>query len=289
MKYGANIYVWAERFTDEDLLFTLDRAARLGLSFLEIPVGDDVQFDAARVGKSAAELGIELMLSPGGLWPMECDISLADAEQRQQGVLWHKRALDRCGECGAMAYAGAIYGHPGHIGPRPPDDAEVARIAAALHELAEHAQSRGARLVLEPMSHFRTHVANTPRQVLNLIDQADHANISILLDTYHMVTEVTSYGRAIMDASPRLWGMHACDNNRGAPGTGLVPWDEIVKALRDCRWDGHIGFESYNSRVRDGEFAYSRRMFHNVCPDGDAFVRAARQFMETKFAALTAR
>jgi len=139
------------------------------------------------------------------------------------------------------------------------------------------------------MSHYRTHIANTPRQINELVHLADHPNIFSLLDTYHLAREVSSFADAVAEMAPRLWCVHACENNRGAPGTGLLPWDEIVGALVRHQWDGYIGFESYNSRCAGGEFAYSRGMFHDVCPDGDAFVRSAKVFLESKFTSILRR
>ena len=279
LKYGAHVFVWFDRYGDNDLAGLLQKAQGLGLAFLEVSVGDDMHFDAELLGRRASSLGIELVISPGGLWPMECDISLADKRDRERGLAWHKRALDGAGACGALAYAGAIYGHPGRVGPRPPSQAEKECIADGLHELAEYGAERNVLVALEPMSHFRTHVANEPRQLNELIRLADHKNIRIQLDTYHLATEVGSYAEAIGEAMPRLWSVHACESNRGVPGTGILPWDEILGGLKAHRWDGHVAFESYNSSVRRGEFAFSRGMFHNVCPDGDEFVRAALAFI----------
>jgi hypothetical protein len=55
-----------------------------------------------------------------------------------------------------------------------------------------------------------------------------------------------------------------------------VPWAAICKALPETA-ARYIVFESYNSSIPG--FAESRGMFHNVCPDGDAFVRQAMQFV----------
>ncbi len=46
--------------------------------------------------------------------------------------------------------------------------------------------------------------------------------------------------------------------------------------------EGHIILETYNSSIRDGDFAYSRGMFHDVCPDGDEFVRKGVSFIKGK-------
>ena len=45
-------------------------------------------------------------------------------------------------------------------------------------------------------------------------------------------------------------------------------------------------FESYSSSFDAGAFAYGRGMFHDVCPDGDEFVRSAMEFMRARFAAV---
>ncbi|MBN1671645.1 MAG: sugar phosphate isomerase/epimerase [Kiritimatiellae bacterium] len=283
MKYGAHIYVWVDTFGDAELACVLDRAAALNLSFVEIPVGDDSRFDPRRLGAHAAERGLELVLSPGGLWPMDCDLSLGDAGRRRTAVAWHSRMLDLCGECGAVAYTGALYGHPGRIADERPGPAERERIARGLHALAEHARARGAKLVLEPMSHFRTHVVNTPEQANALLKLADHPNLFVLFDTYHACTEIRSYSTALSALMPRLWGIHACENHRGAPGTGHLPWGEIARTLSEAGWDGWIGLESYNTGLRNGAFAWSRGLLHDVCPDGDAFVRKGLAFLRRQF------
>ncbi len=278
MKFGAHIYLWIERFSDATL-DVFDRARSLGLSILEIAVGDDVQFSPALARRAAANLGLELTLSPGSAWPMHADISLDDPAHRAFGLKWHKRWIETAAELGAVSYSGAIYGHPGAIQRRIPPADELPRVADNLHILAEHARRLGTKLVLEPMSHFRTHILNTPQQAMRLMDLADHPNLMVLLDTYHLVTEIRDYADAIRTVRPKLWGLHACENDRGAPGGGLLPWDAICSALIEGGDDYYILLESYNSSLND--FAYRRGLFHNVCPDGDAFARQSLAFLQS--------
>jgi D-psicose/D-tagatose/L-ribulose 3-epimerase len=107
---------------------------------------------------------------------------------------------------------------------------------------------------------------------------AGHDNLRVLLDTYHLVTEVRDYGRAIRTVRDRLWGIHACENDRGVPGGGLLPWSAIFATLWEIAFDGYLLLEAYNSSL--GDFAYRRGMFHNVCPDGYAFAREGRAFLQ---------
>jgi D-psicose/D-tagatose/L-ribulose 3-epimerase len=278
IKYGAHCYILTDRWSDDSLPL-LNTAKELGLDVFEIAVGDDVHLEPRLTRRKAKGLGLELTISPGGEWPVECDLSADDATDRQRGLAWHKKQVDLGAELGATAYAGALYGHPGTVKRRLPTPDEYTRTAESLHHLAEYGAQQGVNIVLEPMSHFRTHVANKPEQIMRLIAMADQTNLFILLDTYHLVTEIRDYAQAIRSTRDRLWGLHACENDRGAPGGGLVPWQTIFSTLREINFDGYMLFESYNSSL--GDFAYSRGMFHNVCPDGEAFVRQGLAFLRT--------
>lgn len=286
MYFGAHCFIFTDRWRD-DTLGLLDTARGLGLDCFEIAVGDDVAFDPEPVRRRAETLGLRLTVSPGGVWPGDCDISSESAADRQRGLAWHKRQVDLAQEIAAVGYCGALYGHPGTVlrCRRPPD--EYPRIAEALHALAEYGAERGVAIVLEPMSHFRTHVANTPEQIMELIGLSDHANLHTLLDTYHLVTEVRDYAAAIRTVRERLWAIHACENDRGVPGGGLVPWDVVFETLRAIDFDGYLLFESYNSSVDD--FAVGRGLFHDVCPDGAAFVRQGLAFVRDGLRAAGAR
>ena len=101
-----------------------------------------------------------------------------------------------------------------------------------------------------------------------------------------MSTEVTDLASAFEEMAPRLWGVHACENNRGAPGTGFLPWDSLIAAMIRTGWSGHLGFESYNSTWRNGDFAFERGMFHNVCPNAEEFISTSKSFLENRFSEL---
>ncbi len=279
VKLGVHSYLWTEFWSDASLDI-LDAARGLGAEFVEIGVGDDVQFTPQLTRQRAETLGLALCIGPGNAWPLACDLSSEPAEERAMGLAWHQRQVDLAAELGAIAYGGALYGHPGVVKRRiaPPDEYE--RIAEGLHRLAEYGRQRGVLIVVEPMSHFRTHIANTPQQIMRLVAMADHPTLRVALDTYHMITEVRDYRAAIAATAGKLWGLHACENDRGAPGGGLAPWDQVFAGLADIAFSGYILLESYNSA--QGDFAQRRGMFHDVCPDPAAFVRQGFGFIRSQ-------
>ena len=281
-KFGAHQFLWKSHWTDCDLGI-LDQARSLGLTLFEISLGDDVGFDRARLRRHAESLSIELTVGPGNHWPEDCNLSADDAQQRRLGLAWHKKTVEQAAELGAAAYCGAHYGHPGHVCRRPPPAEELPRAAENLHALAEYAGRLGVRVVIEPMSRFRTHLVNTAAQAVNLVRLAAHPNLGVNLDTYHMITEERDYGAAIRGGLPVLWGIHTCENDRGVPGGGLVPWMAVFKALGEANGCVRLMLETYNTGP--GGFGFSRGLFQNLCPDPKTFVRQGTAFLRGSIAA----
>jgi len=274
--FGAHQFLWKSHWTNGDLNL-LDQARSLGLTQFEISLGDDVQFDRALVRRHAESLGIELTVGPGNLWPDDCNISADDLHHRQLGLAWHKKTIEQAAELGAAAYCGAIYSRPGYVCRRPPPEDELPRTADNLHALAEYSAGLGVQLVIEPMSRFRLHLVNTSAQAVNLVRLAAHPNLHINLDTYHMITEERDYGAAIRCALPVLWGVHTCENDRGMPGGGLVPWTAVFNALGEATGCIRLMLETYNTGPAG--FGFSRGIFRNLCPDPEQFVRLSLDFL----------
>jgi len=276
MKYGAHCFLFTDRWSDRGLDL-LDTVRELGVEVFDLAVGDDVHFTPRLTRQRAEALGLELLVSPGGHWPLECDLSADDPADRARGLAWHKKQVDLGAEVGATAYSGALYGHPGVVERRRPSEAEYQHAADGLHQLAEHGEKLDVLIVPEPMSRFRTHLVNTPAQLIHLLEMADHSHLRVLLDTYHLMPEVRDYAEAIRTVGDKLWGLHACENDRGVPGGGLVPWETVFAGLKEISFDGYLLLETYNSSI--GDFAYERGVFQDVCPDGHAFVRQGLAFL----------
>jgi len=200
-KFGAHQFLCKSDWTDADHGI-LDAVRRLGCSLFEVSLGDDVQFDLKRARRHTEALRIELTVGPGNLWPQVCNISADEPHHRQLGLAWHKKILEQAAELGAVTYCAAMYGHPGHVCRRPPPADELPGTAEDLRTLPNSLIASGFRWW--SMSRFRIHLVNTAAEAVSLVQMADHPNLRVNLDTYHMITEERDYGAAIRRVSPLL-------------------------------------------------------------------------------------
>ena len=104
-----------------------------------------------------------------------------------------------------------------------------------LRELSTYAAERGVGLGVEPLNRFETSFINLTSQAIEVVDRVGHPACGLLLDTFHMNIEERSIGDAIRSAGPRMRQLHACENDRGAPGSGHVPWNEVAAACKRHR------------------------------------------------------
>jgi D-psicose/D-tagatose/L-ribulose 3-epimerase len=98
-----------------------------------------------------------------------------------------------------------------------------------------------------------------------------------MLDTFHMNIEERSLGAAIRAAGPRLRHFHACENDRGTPGTGHVPWDDVAAALRAIGYNGAVVIESFTAQVRS--IARAAAIWRPLAPSQDALARDGLAFL----------
>jgi D-psicose/D-tagatose/L-ribulose 3-epimerase len=114
------------------------------------------------------------------------------------------------------------------------------------------------------------------------VDRVDHPACGIMLDTFHMNIEERSLREAIRTAGPRLKHIHACENDRGAPGSGHVPWDDVAAGCRDIGYDGPVVIESFTSKVKS--IARAAAIWRSLAPSQDELATEGLRFLRKLFA-----
>jgi D-psicose/D-tagatose/L-ribulose 3-epimerase len=151
-------------------------------------------------------------------------------------------------EIGSGIIAGVIYASWGYLTGKPRTEEEWKWSVESMREVAEYAKSKGeVVLAVEPVNRFETHFLNIAEDAVRYCKEVGTGNMKILLDAFHMIREEVSFAEAVKTCGKEYLGyVHVCENNRGIPGTGLVPWKEFFTALKNIGYEGPLSIESFD-------------------------------------------
>ena len=119
----------------------------------------------------------------------------------------------------------------------------ISSVVRPLRELAQYASDHGIDLVIEPLNRYSTPICTNSVDAKYIVNQVNHENMGIMLDTFHMNIEEDSIYETIVGTGSLLWHMHVSDNNRKMPGFAHIDFEEIVRALKRIRYSKFITFE----------------------------------------------
>jgi D-psicose/D-tagatose/L-ribulose 3-epimerase len=180
------------------------------------------------------------------------DLVHPDPAIQANGMDYIRGCIDATQALGATNLVGPIYSAVGRVWQQTAEERarDVDTLVKNLRSLAEYAGDRGVVLGIEPLNRFETSFINLASQAVEVVDRVAHPSCQIMLDTFHMNIEEKSLGDAIRLAGKRLCHLHACENDRGAPGSGNVTWNDVAQALRDIGYNGPVVIESFTNKVK---------------------------------------
>jgi sugar phosphate isomerase/epimerase len=127
-----------------------------------------------------------------------------------------------------------------------PVDKKRKLISSLVHpfrELAEYASDYDINLVIEPLNRYSTPVCTNSEDAKFIVNQVNHKNLGIMLDTFHMNIEEDSIYDTIVASSSLLKHVHVSDNNRKMPGFAHIDFDAVVRGLKKIKYSKYITFE----------------------------------------------
>jgi D-psicose/D-tagatose/L-ribulose 3-epimerase len=278
MNFGVNTWVWISPLTTADLEPVVSQVASLGFDWIEFPIETPDGYDYARAGALARAHG--LRVSTAAAMAPDRDLIHPDASIRANGVAFIEHCINAAHTMGATNLIGPMYAAVGRTWQATPAERarDVDLLVQQLGHLAAYAEEKGVILCLEPLNRFETSFLNLAEQAVEIVDRVNHPACQIMLDTFHMNIEEKSLGAAIRTVGPRLKHLHACENDRGAPGSGHVPWHEVAQALRDIRYEGPLVIESFTDKVQS--IARAAAIWRPLAPSQDALARDGLAFLQ---------
>ncbi len=114
-----------------------------------------------------------------------------------------------------------------------------------LREAADYAQERSVQIAIEALNRYEADIINNHAEGLEFLAEVDRPGLGLLLDTYHVNIEESSYTEPFRRTfhAGKLFHVHLGDNNRLPPGGGLIDFPAIVTTLRACGYTGYLSAE----------------------------------------------
>ncbi len=278
---GANLWIWDSPITADVIRERAPLVASMGFDLVEIPLEQADDWTPEAVDNALRDAGLIatvcVAMAPGR------DLSSDDAATTEATQEYLRACIGTAAGIGATIVAGPMYSPTGTTGALSAEERSerIVRVARNLLPVADEARDAGVRLAIEPLNRFETSLFNTVAQTMVLIDRLDHPAVGLLLDTFHMNIEERSQPTAIRAAGSSLFYLHACGNDRGAPGGDGIDWPGIRDALGEIGYRGAISIESFTSANRT--IATAASIWRALAPSQDELATDGLHFLKDMF------
>ncbi|MFI5192529.1 MAG: sugar phosphate isomerase/epimerase family protein [Chitinophagales bacterium] len=218
-------------FGIEPLRESVERLKKYGVNFIELHgnhYGPDLGYRVNDVKKILDEYQVKVS-GICGMFSAENDLSSNRAAHRQAAVDYIKREIEFAVNVGG-SYMLVV---PGAVGRNSAyDDAEFERSVETLGLVAGLFSENNIKAAIEPIRSAEVSLVHTVADAKRYMEAVNHPGVKhINGDIYHMQSEESHIGEALLDAGVQLVNLHLADSNRCAIGMGAMDLDTIIMAL----------------------------------------------------------
>jgi len=218
-------------FGRESLAASAKRLEKSKMSFIELHgnhYGPDLGYDVKETLQVLGDHGLKVS-GVCGMFSADNDLSSNRAVCRQAAVDYLRRELPFTQAVGG-SYLLVV---PGAVGrPKAYDNVEQDRSVETLKLCAPWFTQYGVKAAIEPIRAAEVSLVHTFADAKQYIREVDSPGVAhINGDVYHMQSEESHIGEAIVDAGEMLLNLHFADSNRSALGEGALDVATIIRAL----------------------------------------------------------
>lgn len=277
MKFGVNTYIWGATYGPADF-HLLPRIKAGGFDGIEVPIMDPAAFEAEAVGRELDRVG--LARTAVAIVPNGSSLAASDASARQRAQEHVAGCIKVARDLGSPLLAGPMYTPVGFLTGQRRTPEEWKWAVDSWQQLSRVAEAARLEVAIEPLNRFETYFLNTAADAAQLCAEVGSPRVGILLDTFHANIEEKSIGAALRQAGPHLKHLHACENDRGIPGSGHVAWPEFFSTVAALGYDRWMTIESFGFSL--GELSTAAAVWRDLAPtpediafEGVKFLRAS--------------
>jgi D-psicose/D-tagatose/L-ribulose 3-epimerase len=227
----------------ENALFKseLDLLQALGFEGVELNIAYPEKENITRIRRFLDQFELRPTMYATGLTAKTHGLSLSSADN----AVWQKSLeasltmIDFVAGTDTGIIVGFLKG-----GPSSDVQGPYERFAAALNQIAPHAERKQVRVVVEATNRYESAVANDLEATVDLVKPLGTDYVQILPDTFHMNIEEAQGPIAALKAWSGFYqSVHLSDNNRFFPGFGAIDFNSILSSLKEIGYQGSMAIE----------------------------------------------
>ena len=264
MKFGANTLIWADHFGPDEF-YLLPRLKEAGFDGVELPLFEHPAKPQPGLGQELERSGLECTFC--AVLPDRFNTISDDPGVRAKTIAHWKDCIATVAELSGSVLAGPLYAPVGYLPGRRRTADEWRYAIEVFQALTPALDQYGVTLALEPLNRYETYFLNTAEDAVKLCEEIGHSKVGILIDTYHANIEEKSVSGAIETAGEWLRHFHSCENDRGVPGTGHIPWQDVFHVLRRCGYDRWLTIEGFGFSL--GAVSAAASIWRDLAPTPD--------------------
>ncbi|MHC4118311.1 MAG: sugar phosphate isomerase/epimerase family protein [Planctomycetota bacterium] len=188
-------------------------------------------------------VGLHWLLAPP---PKGLHLTTPDSAVRRRTVAYIDDLIDFCGDLGG-AYM--IFGSPKQRNAKgiTIDEAKT-NFAEGLASVADHAQQRDVKILVEPLGKRTTDVVNTMAEAMELVRRVDHPAIEGMFDFNNTPDETEPFDVLLRKYHKRIYHIHVQEQGGRHLGTGTAVNDYVkaFQTLKDLRYDKWVSLEVFD-------------------------------------------
>jgi sugar phosphate isomerase/epimerase len=221
----------------------LGKAARMGAAGVELITTQPASLDVSALLEQLGRNGLQVAAVASGGMAFAAKLTLLHADPSTATLA--SQRLDELISLAASLHAPVVT--VGSFRGRAVGDKErsLSELAGILRRAGGRAADAGVRIALEPLNRFEGDLLNNVEQGLAFLKELNHPAVGLLVDTFHVNIEETSWTEPFRQAmtAGKLFHVHLGDNNRLPPGHGLIDFAAILASLRESGYTGWLSAE----------------------------------------------
>ena len=222
-----------------------EKASNYGYTGVELMTVEPLKVDVSFIMDSLLSRGLEISAVSSGAVLSTTGLSLLAEDEKTRAAAGKRLSelIQFAGRTGAkIVTIGSFRGRASSVG----GIGNAYRILSeVLKDASSEAESLNVNIALEPINRFDSDFLHTADETAGFIENTGCGNLGILLDTFHMNIEESSFAGCMEKVllTGNLYHIHIGDSNRMPPGKGHIDFTSIIKTLRKYSYKGYLSAE----------------------------------------------